>query len=160
MDNKKTCYKTTNNKYFNCPPRMSDGRHFTDYRSNVYVNDLIKYSNKTGSNYEYRQFLIHNAGNLMKMNNDYTNYMNGCSECNAQPVPFQTECFINQNYSNCFMKDDNGVGLYNKASMIQDNQANVNLGKVTTESHGQPKESMLPGYEPYSPLFNSCGSKI
>ena len=36
MNSKNNCHKTTNNKYFQCPPRMSDGRHFTDYRSNVY----------------------------------------------------------------------------------------------------------------------------
>ena len=22
------CYKTSNNKYFSCPPRMDDGRHY------------------------------------------------------------------------------------------------------------------------------------
>ena len=25
-----SCCKTSNNKYFNAPPLMSDGRHFTD----------------------------------------------------------------------------------------------------------------------------------
>ena len=28
------CYKTSNNKYSDCPPRMADGRHFTDFRPN------------------------------------------------------------------------------------------------------------------------------
>ena len=36
------CKKTSNNKYFNCPPRMDDGRHFTDYRPNDRVNNLIR----------------------------------------------------------------------------------------------------------------------
>ena len=26
-----SCYRTTNNKFFTAPPRMADGRHFTDY---------------------------------------------------------------------------------------------------------------------------------
>jgi len=148
MNNKNTCHKTTNNKYFQCPPRMSDGRHFTDYRSSVYVNDLIRSTNKTGSNYEYRQFLIHNADSLIKMNNEYMNYMNGCSECNATQVPFKTECFINQNYSNCYLKDDNGIGIYNKTSQIQDNKSNVQLGQISSESYGTPKMTNVIGYSP------------
>ena len=44
------CYKTTNNKYFNCPPRMSDGRHFTDYRPVCDVNNLIASNNNLVSN--------------------------------------------------------------------------------------------------------------
>ena len=35
------CSKTTNNKYFNCPPRMDDGRHFTDYRPNCHSTNVI-----------------------------------------------------------------------------------------------------------------------
>ena len=43
------CNKTSNNKYFNCPAKMSDGRHFTDYRPSCYVNNLLRYNNKTRS---------------------------------------------------------------------------------------------------------------
>ena len=33
---------SNNNKnYASCPPRMDDGRHFTDYRPNCFVNNLI-----------------------------------------------------------------------------------------------------------------------
>ncbi len=28
------CYKTGDNRYNDCPPRMADGRHFTDFRPN------------------------------------------------------------------------------------------------------------------------------
>ena len=41
-----SCYKTSNNKYFKCPPRMDDGRHFTDYRPNCHVNNLVRANNK------------------------------------------------------------------------------------------------------------------
>ena len=27
-----SCYKTSNNRFFNATSRMSDGRNFTDYR--------------------------------------------------------------------------------------------------------------------------------
>ena len=158
MNSKNNCHKTTNNKYFQCPPRMSDGRHFTDYRSNVYVNDLIRSTNNTGSNYEYRQFLIHNANSLMKMNNEYMDYMNGCSECNATQVPFKTECFINQNYSNCYLKDENGVGIYNKTSQIQDNKANIQLGQISSESFGTPKVTDVRPFNPDAERYSQLSS--
>ena len=84
----------------------------------------------------------------MQMNNDYMNYMNGCSECNATQVPFKTECFINQNYSNCYLKDDNGIGIYNKTSQIQDNKVDIKLGKVSSESYGTPRVTNVTGYNP------------
>ena len=46
-----------NPKYNNCPPRMDDGRHFTDYRPNCFVNNLIQTQNRVTDSYYYRQFL-------------------------------------------------------------------------------------------------------
>ena len=43
-----SCYKTSNNKYAKCPPRMDDGRHFTDYRPNHEINKHIIENNKIG----------------------------------------------------------------------------------------------------------------
>jgi len=75
------CYKTTNNKYFNCPPRMADGRHFTDYRPSCDVNNLIISNNGTVSNFDYRMYLIENAEKLMDMNRIYTVEKNACGPC-------------------------------------------------------------------------------
>ena len=55
------CHKTSNNKYFNCPPRMDDGRHFTDYRPSCHVNNLVRSNNAVLNSHEYRMFLTHNA---------------------------------------------------------------------------------------------------
>ena len=68
---KRVCDKTSNNKYFNCPARMDDGRHFTDYRPNTYVNSLVRYGNNVMTNESYRQFLIKNANELMRVNAVY-----------------------------------------------------------------------------------------
>ena len=46
-----------NPKYNNCPPRMSDGRHFTDYRPNCMVNNLVQTQNNVPDTYQYRLFL-------------------------------------------------------------------------------------------------------
>ena len=40
-----SCHKTSDNKHFDCPPRMDDGRHFTDYRSNCHINNLVRSNN-------------------------------------------------------------------------------------------------------------------
>lgn len=49
----------------NCPYRMSDGRNFTDYRPRCAVAYEHKTNNNFKSNYEQRQYLIHNANKLM-----------------------------------------------------------------------------------------------
>jgi hypothetical protein len=59
----------TNNKYNNFPPLMSDGRSITaSAQTAPLINaDLRKHHNIT-SNWEYRQYLTHNAKNVMNYN--------------------------------------------------------------------------------------------
>ena len=59
------CYKTSNNKHFGCPPRMADGRHFTDYRPSCHINNIIRSGNNVMNSFEYRLFLTRNAEELM-----------------------------------------------------------------------------------------------
>ena len=108
-----TCTKTSNNKYFQCPARMDDGRTFTDYRPSSTVDDMIRYSNNIMGSNEYRQFLIHNGTNIMKINNQYTESKVGCPSCNAKNIPFHTTCTIGDHLSICKTTDPNGVGLNN-----------------------------------------------
>jgi hypothetical protein len=79
------CNATSNNKYFDCPARMDDGRVFTDYRPSSDVENMIQISNKIKSSYDYRQFLVHNANNLMNINSQYTKSKVGCNSCNYVP---------------------------------------------------------------------------
>jgi len=118
MNNSKsnTCDKTSNNKYFDCPARMDDGRAFTDWRPSSSVDDMIRYSNNVMSSYEYRQFLINNGSKIMNVNMKYTEDKLGCNNCTAKPVPFQTVCNVNIKDSVCQTVDPNGVGIYNNAS--------------------------------------------
>ena len=109
------CDRTSNNKYFNCPPMMSDGRHFTDYRPNCYINNLIRMSSNTINSYDYKQYLIHNASKLMEENKNYSIEKNGCSvsglhKCNAKNVPYQNKCNISLSNMECREIDKNGVG--------------------------------------------------
>jgi hypothetical protein len=111
-----SCNKTSNNKYFDCPARMDDGRTFTDYRPSCTVDDMIRYSNNVMSSYEYRQFLIHNASNIMDVNMKYTIDKVGMSGCNAPEIPFNTTCNINKQYSKCNITNNNGIGIQNIAN--------------------------------------------
>jgi len=104
------CDKTSNNKYFDCPPLMSDGRMFTDYRPNCYVNNLVRMQNQTYSSYEYRQFLINNAEQFMKLNSDYCYQKNGCKSCNATPIEDESRCNVNRRVSLCSPYGCEGLG--------------------------------------------------
>ena len=106
--------KTSNNKYLTCPPRMDDGRHFTDYRPNYFINNMIRMPNNITSSYDYRQFLIHNAEKLMKDNRAYNEEKNCYGQkCDAIPIPFHKQCDINMVNSQCRVIDPNGVGILN-----------------------------------------------
>jgi len=105
------CNKTSNNKYFNCPARMDDGRHFTDYRPNSELNKEIIYSNNVRNSYNARQFLISNATKIMELNNENAKKQNNCLECNAKEIHNKTKCVVNKEYSVCYPDDLNGIGI-------------------------------------------------
>ena len=109
------CNKTSNNKYFDCPARMDDGRTFTDYRPSSSVDDMIRYSNNVMGSYEYRQFLIHNANNIMNVNMQYTSDKVSMNKCNAPEIPMNAVCDINKQYSKCSQTNINGIGIENNA---------------------------------------------
>jgi hypothetical protein len=107
------CNKTSNNKYFNSPARMDDGRAFTDYRASTSVDDMIRYSNNVMGSYEYRQFLIHNATNIMNVNSKYIDNKVGMSNCDAPVIPFNTDVIVNDKYAKFVVADPKGVGINN-----------------------------------------------
>lgn len=104
------CYKTSNNKFLDCPALMDDGRAFTDYRPACYINDVIRVKNGIQSSYNYRQFLIHNATNLMDVIRLYNEKKNGCRPCDARPVLCQSLCSVDNHAVSCAPYDCNGLG--------------------------------------------------
>ena len=111
-----SCYKTSNNKYFDCPALMSDGRAFTDYRPSSYVNDLIRVQNNAYNSYDYRQFLIHHAGDLMKAEQMYLEQTMGVNIPGPAIPGIQTECVYDSHSGLCYSGDQSGIGVSNKAS--------------------------------------------
>ena len=112
----KLCYKSSNNKEFKCPPRMDDGRHFTDYRPNCSVNSLVRENNKIMNSYEYRMFLTHNGNNLMNLNRSLSSQKNACGPCMNKynegtmlsEKKIQT---CNDGSCNTGLVNENGIGL-------------------------------------------------
>lgn len=108
------CNKTSNNKYFDCPALMSDGRIMTDYRSATTLNDMIRLNNKTLSSYDYRQFLIHNGEAIMKINDEYMDNKNSCKSGELVEVPFANVCSYNTEVGTCMRTNQRfGLGLKN-----------------------------------------------
>ena len=66
-------------KYYKCPPRMSDGRHFTDYRNSCVSEVLIQSQNDIENSYQYRQWLQRNGKELIRLNRAYANLKNSTS---------------------------------------------------------------------------------
>ena len=150
---KSTCDKTSNNKYFDCPARMDDGRAFTDYRPSSTVNDMIRYSNNVMSSFEFRQFLTNNATKIMDVNNIYTKEKVGCGSCDYVEVPFQSQCTWNSTYGKCSMTNPNGVGLNNvvKQSNMKENFVpnGMNLQGAPIEYYQNSMGNQLNGQEAY-----------
>lgn len=110
------CYKTSDNKFFGCPPRMADGRHFTDYRPNCYVNNLVKAENGIQNSFQYRLFLSQNADQLMDINRGHACQKNCCSPC-QEPfqqgtlLPEETKQVCDKHSCRFIPNDQNGLGL-------------------------------------------------
>lgn len=58
------CTRTSDNKHWDCPPHMADGRLFTDYRPRCDINLQYKRHPMTGS-FDYRQYLITHGNALI-----------------------------------------------------------------------------------------------
>ena len=111
--------KVSNNKYLDCPARMSDGRSFTDYRSATYTDDMIRYSNNLMTSFEFRQFLTNNADQIMEINNKKMEERMGCTDCNAPTMPFERTCVYNSASVKCHNDGKNGVGLRNVVEQVE-----------------------------------------
>jgi len=119
------CFKTSNNKFVNLPPRMDDGRHFTDYRPNCVVNGNLKVENKVLNSYEYRMYLTQNATKIMDTNKKLSYAHNGAYDCADKdsigtmlPEENVTLC----NTQNCEVLENfvGGVGLGRQHSEINE----------------------------------------
>jgi hypothetical protein len=83
-----TCYSGSNNINFNFPPIMTDGRNYSSWQPSAIVNKKIQKSENIKSNWEYRQFLQHNASAIMDYNNKETcTYLGLSSHISSSDTP-------------------------------------------------------------------------
>ena len=115
------CFKTSDNKHIQCPPRMADGRHFTDYRPSNFINDLIRADNNISNSLHYRVFLQQNADALMDKQRQIACAINCCGPCpitQSSKEPFDVGTMLPEQYmfvtdgrtTKYVLNDVNGIG--------------------------------------------------
>ena len=110
-----SCYKTSNNRFFNATSRMSDGRNFTDYRPNNEMNAHIINNNNIANSHDYRMFLNRSAENIMKKTNEYMFMKNGSFDCvkpfeSTSMLPEKTRVVCDQHKCEVKLVNENGFG--------------------------------------------------
>jgi hypothetical protein len=102
--------RASDNKHVGCPPRMSDGRLFTDYRSRCDVNS----AREVQDSYAYRQHLIRNGTSIMEGYRMSAYASAQCGPCGRPPGTMLPEqCLDNCNTRTCarVSNDEDGIGL-------------------------------------------------
>lgn len=73
------CYSGSNNIHFNFPPIMADGRNYASWQPEAVVNNRIRRQEDIKSNWEYRQYMIHNGLRIMNYDMNEACYTLGLS---------------------------------------------------------------------------------
>ena len=99
------------NFFKQCPPMMSDGRLFTDYRTNIRANEFLKHQNSIVRDDEYRVFLQQNAKKLMDKTWANEKQTKSCrvNQCvHTYPTRMQPAWFIKERdqYNDYFYGDE------------------------------------------------------
>ena len=91
------------------PARMSDGRQFTDYKSNGFLN---LHEQELKNTLEYRLYLQENAENIMSNNYNIIASINDCSDCPGYQI-VDTKSLLTCNKESCIqeLKDESGLGF-------------------------------------------------
>ena len=101
--------RITDNSSLDFPARMSDGRQFTDYRSNCFMNK--KSLGMTSQ--EYKNYMINNGDRIINNEHNILNTLMKCNQCSDYsivPPYLAVEC--NKDSCNEFIHNPNGVGIY------------------------------------------------
>ena len=101
--------KVSDNHQLDFPARMSDGREFTDYRANCYMNNLL--GQRMGS-WEYRTYLIRNGANIHNQFIKEIEDKTACTSCSGAEIPDVKTVVDCTQQNTCYysMKDNQGLG--------------------------------------------------
>jgi len=81
-----TCYAGSNNIHFNYPPIMNDGRNYASWQPGAAINNDIRNSANIISNWDYRNYLMKNADNIIRLNQ-----LESCNNCGCCPPANQSD---------------------------------------------------------------------
>lgn len=87
-----TCYSGSNNIHYDFPPLMADGRNYTSWLPGDQINKQIRERNSITSNWDYRQYLVKNAENIMNQNT-----VSACDQCCSCPARYGDDQTVPQN---------------------------------------------------------------
>ena len=101
--------KISDNFVLEFPARMSDGRQFTDYKSNGFLN---LHEQELKNTLEYRLYLQNNAETIMDNNYNIIASINNCSDCPGYQI-VDTKSLLTCSKESCIqeLKDDSGLGF-------------------------------------------------
>lgn len=110
-DNNVNFTHATDGFHLDFPAIMNDGRQFTDYRSNCFMNA----PEKKMSTFEYRQFLKNNAVKIMNNKEKIQGYVSECKSCSDYSI-VEPSLYLTCDASNCTsnIMNNDGIGLYVK----------------------------------------------
>ena len=133
--------KIQNNKFKDCPALMSDGRQFTDYRSNTIANSTLMSDLDINTSFDYRNRLTEDANAVILDNRDLAVDRNGCSSCDAC-----TTTTVGQMCESFSIRD-----VIPKQYNSKDNKK-INEFRIFTETN-LTEAAARPGFRPPSVLF-------
>jgi hypothetical protein len=162
------CFRTSDNKYNDAPPRMADGRHFTDYRPSCDLNNDVRRDNQIVDSFESRLFLQRNANQLMNINRNKACDKNCSSVCaddvnddvqnegfTSTMLPELNKQICNDTYCKVIQNNPNGLGLgRHYFNVEQEEEYEKNMSSVGDNSCGV-SNSFLNNY--YSNIDNKEG---
>lgn len=131
-----SCDRVSNNKYSSCPALMSDGRLFTDYNTRCgQVTDMF---DKKLNSYDYRQFLIQNAGELIDSQRKAAYAASFCGPCKepSTMLPEEEKTFCNGSVCSTMTVNQKGLGrgrVYSDSELAPANNCSLN-GYATVRS--------------------------
>lgn len=90
------------NFYKTCPPKMSDGRHMTDYKESTLLDEQVKFVNGIVRDDEYRMLLQNNGSVILNKEWDYNKVHNSCwvNECVHNYPTYMNPKWFHQELSN------------------------------------------------------------
>lgn len=105
-----------NNALYNkdCPPLMSDGRLFTDYRPSCEYHNMLGRQNGITNSYDFKQMLMNNAIKLQQHNTKFYDNKSQCHSCGGYYMPDPNGAVDYWNKYNSYIGYNNTITFKNK----------------------------------------------